>query len=298
MEHNKRKYEAFDECVKEDGERSPEAYAHYASKNRWLNPDLVSEDEVNSISRSMVEYARHPMHLGILGASQPKKTARAVDSIDEALLFQQIQTPGSFVMHNFTSQSVYYERLYSWPLFNDVTELLMAPIKLLCKRAPFDIPAKATALYEMQCRIAHSEYHQLSALSFMTSAEEIMGALLVKILLKVTTVVFVFRWPEDPAFMFFISFVNTRPSWNKSDFASNEVLALHSDDITIDHSPQSDDDDDIDERDTKSSRNNTAKRDTQFISFYGDKINVTFIEKFKNDVLDYLNYGYIRKVDD
>lgn len=341
-------YKDYDDFLEDN--MSVEKYAKQVKTNPLLNPDLVTIEEINNIKQGMVNSFRHPINISKTAAllNGMERDIKYTDSINDDLLFSQLRddektVKKSFVLHNFDKKSVYYDRLYKWIIFKDITELMMAPIPYLSKSdvAPLllsNTKANRPKLYDLQLRIARPGVSHINVMELVNGCEEHMSGQLVKLIVRGDRLVFVFEWGREKSFMFFMYFKVIAPSWTKTEYDPACVLNLHRTDLFIEHSIQNENnsdsgdecdtnyggggDDEVDNADDElgmdffgsnviTSKNKKCKSsffealekkeeksalDT-FVSFYNEKINVSFIEKLKSDHIAYLNYGYIRVID-
>ena len=254
----------------------------------------IDYDELDDVlQETLGSSTRRPIMLsGGGGGTRIERTGHTlVDSIDPALLFDQSlgrvttsftrqHTKRQFLLHNFDATSVYYQRLYEWVIFKDVTELMMRPLFYLigcgvhreiapvshtnnnnrtkkARRGGVTLPASTMAVvtpttpieshslsaHELQHKMAQSCHAQsvLNCRDLVESAENVTGASLLKLFVRETHVIFVFEWTENASFMFFLSFDFIRPGWNKKEYDGETLLVLHSKDLLADYTLDEDD---------------------------------------------------------
>lgn len=309
-------YKTYDAFVGD--ELSPQEFERLKKRTKLLNASLVTQEEIEDLKNGLVNAIRRPVNLNALQTTTQQHKS---DSINANLLFTQIETQRGkkgFVTHNFSRNSQYYTRLFTWSVFNEITEAIMQPINYLLqqhrgrKHGATVINTNTAATTENQRR--HILQHQIacatiSCIGLINSIEEIMGCMLLKLIVNKGRLVFLFDWHEEPLFTFIIAF-------DASDCGLAANTSLHRSDLFVIHEVEVSESEEEDDGDGINIANDTAmttmmapetKKQTKkkspvekhntFISFYGEKIETTVIEVLKNSLMTYITYGYIKKED-
>lgn len=278
-------------------------------KAKFRDPALLSQEEIDDMKQGIVDSIRRPMNLNavqtMIQSSDSKGKIKFSDSVNETLLFTQLEQAidkKSFITHNFDQRS---EELYIWPIFNDITEAVMGPIYYLIQKYKKGVPPVITTISNdaqkrrnLQHQIANSG---IICISLINGIEDTMGCMLTRMIVNEKRLVFIFEWYEEPLFLFFIVF--DAPECGVT--TPNHSMILHRSDLFVAHQVE-DDDDDNNIRDTNNIGSNDdmmeekelmtrLKPETSFISFYGEKIEISVMETLKNCAMTYLSYGYIKK---
>ena len=302
--HKKDQEQIFDQFLGDDNEDEMplEEYASQVKRNPLLNPSLISKLELDEIQTGMTNASRHPASLVSLFGNTKTTTTEAtttkyVDSLNVDVLFTQIGTKGTkrgFVMHNFDHSSTHHARLYEWPIFSRVTELLMGPLFYLkTLGSATQQKSKMNKQVEFQHNLALSE--SLQVMSLMQSLEEQLGAIMVKLVMRGNALVLLFEWAEDKAFLFFISFCILKGG------GEDTTVALHRSDLFMDYIVEEEDSEE--EKDffgkkvAKKTATDSKAKQAEFISFSGASITFSFVERLKAMLLTFVNYGYTRRIE-
>lgn len=275
---NKNSYKIYDSFL--DESITPEQYEALKKKTKLLNTNSMTEEEINNIKEGMIDSVRRPINLSMASSliSNNGKNIKFNDSINEKILFKQLyedshkytddrtgRKRNTFITHNFDKKSIYYDRLYKWCIFNDVTELLMRPIYYLISRKDDDddnhhnsmISTKPSRINKLkkqpedkntastlsskiillQNNIAQSykQIESITCIDFIINIEDAMGAILKKLVIRGDRLIFIFEWTEEQDFMFIISFTVIKPTWTKSEYNSSSIISLHRTDMFLEH---------------------------------------------------------------
>lgn len=298
-------YKTYDAFVGD--ELSPQEFEKLKKRTKLLNASLVSKEEIEDMKNGLVNAIRRPVNINTV-QQQQQQPRDASGSINATLLFTQIEAQRikrGFVSHNFARNSQTYTRLFAWPVFNEITEAVMQPIHyLIQQRRRTQGTAAITntntaATTENQRR--HIMQHQIaggsiSCIGLINSIEEIMGCMLIKLIVNKGRLVFLFDWYEEPLFVFLIAF-------DAPDCGLPANTALHRADLFVIHEvdvSESEEEEGFDTTTTmmvpETKRRQTEKQ-TTFISFYGEKVEIAVVETLKKSLMTYISYGYIKKED-
>ncbi len=292
-------------------------------KAKFRDPALISQEEVDDMKRGLTDSIRRPMNLSAVQSlrnnSKNNTKIKFSDSVNETLLFTQIEAvrgKRTFIMHNFDKDSPNYIRLYTWPVFNDISEAIMRPIYYLIQQRirPRIAPLLSATIVDMtlvanDIQKRHNLQHQIAngtmiCINLVNGIEDTMGSMLVRMIVSESRLAFIFEWYEEPLFLFFIAF--DAPECGVEQHKDGHIMILHRSDLFVAHEVEDDGNDD--ERDTnfmegrESNENDTgimtrSKPETSFIAFYGEKIELSVIETLKACKMTFLSYGYIKKED-
>jgi hypothetical protein len=303
--HKKDQEQIFDQFLGDDNEDEMplEEYASQVKRNPLLNPSLISKLELDEIQEGMTNASRHPASLVPLfgnATTEAKTTTKYVDSLNVDVLFTQIGAKGTkrgFVMHNFDPSSTHRARLFEWPIFGRVTELLMGPLFYLKTiGSATQQKSKMNKQVEFQHNLALSE--SLQIMSLMQSLEEQLGAIMVKLVMRGNALVLLFEWAEDKAFLFFISFCILKGG----GIGGEDTVALHRSDLFMDYIVEEEESEE--EKDffgkkvaKKTVADNSKAKQAEFISFSGTAVTFSFVERLKAMLLTFVNYGYTRRIE-
>lgn len=277
--------------------------AFQKKKSKFHNPDLISQEEIEQMKQGLADAISRPVNIRTTSSHEGKRRVnenkvKFSESVNEELLFTQFDNKrgkkGSFVTHNFDTNSVYYAQLYTWPLFNSVIESVMRPIYYLGQGHQQQPPKLGQSRLTLQKRVASGI---IECLDLVNGIEDIMGCMTIRLILKNERVVFLFEWYEEPLFLFMIAFGVPGCSING--------LTLHRSDLFVAHQVDAIDPDEddrerrimmgaVDEKLREGMEEiPCAKAETTFISFYGQKIDIEAIEALKKNKMTYIGYGYI-----
>lgn len=286
-----------------------DAFQKEKKKSKFHNPDLISQEEIDQMKQGLADAISRPVNLSQKSSSHQSKrrvnenNVKFSESVNEDLLFTQFDANSkkkgrgcSFVTHNFSTISVYYTQLYTWPLFNSVIESVMRPIYYLSQQQQQQQQYEAKlgqVRLTFQKRVASGT---IECLDLVNGIEDIMGCMTVRLILKNERIVFLFEWYEEPLFLFMIAFgvpgCSLTGTLHRSDlFVAHQVDAID---------PEEDDRErrlmmgNIDEKNREGLEEiPCAKAETTFISFYGQKMDIEAIEALKKSKMSFIGYGYI-----
>lgn len=290
-------------------ELTNDEFAALRKKSKLANPELLSREEIDDMKRGFTNSVRRPINMSavestcISGGSSNNVKLKFSDSVNATLLFEQVEGmrgKRTFVIHNFDKNTPHYTQLFTWPVFNDITEVTMQPIYYLIQRGNRQqqqqktnnkkTPTNEHKRHILQHLLASDS---INCINLVNNIEETMGCLLLKLHVREERIAFIFEWYEEPVFMFFIAF-----DVNASSKKPLLDMTLHRSDLFISHQVE-DEEEFLDEEEGADIGMITTPRlknkiDTTFISFYGDTLEVADMDKLKSSPMTFLSYGYVK----
>jgi len=348
-----------------DGTITDDQYDLLKKRTKYLNSDSVTDDEISDIKQGMVNSFRHTVMINnndkLSSYLQPKKDNK-IDSIQNELLFSQfidispirskLNRKSQFIIHNLEYDSIDYEKLYQWTVFNDITELIMNPIYYMIsqfinekktrksennigiissKSNKNNINKKITSKIEFQQRISKSidstEGGGITLNNIINIFEDITGSLFKKLLLHDSKIILIFEWIEEYSFMFMLCFNIINTKWLFKEYDYKSILSLHRNDILTEYVLNEDVNNYEVQTTINNNNNNTININPSYnnglnqlfsfnnnnntvndkdmnknpindiTTFYGDRMNMIFLIKLKEELLSYIGYGYIKRED-